>query len=578
MLTFIFSILIILLGSYLFTNMNRILNNKINTSTEQVFNHVEMEISGFFQSIEMSANTISYMQPVQDSVNIRSDSPSYELYNNMSKTLSSALISNHNIKSVILDLNYKVSPFTDMDLVLDGIQGIQVESYKTYYSNLLPFNYTKDPKALYYFAAVHKINNLRNLTSKEYSGNIILILNKSLFDDISSRYAVTENSKLYIINNHNEVIGRRNDDIDYNTENIILNKISKPDGTSFISIDDVKHIYLTRNVGSTGWRIVSLTPYNEYFKELNYITHITFITFFAVMVVMLGCSFLISRNINSPIQSLLQTMKNIKNGNLRTRCNLNLDNEIGELSNHFNAMMDEIHTLTYKIFQNQEKMYELELANKDARFMALQSQINPHFLYNALACIQGLSLHYEIDEITEVTQALANIFRYSIKENNYVTISAEIENINNYISIYRIKSAEKINFIIDIDPEIYCLVVPKLIIQPIVENAINHGLMKKVGGGKLVLQGYLSNNNITFVVSDDGAGMCEEQLTKLNSAISDTLLPSEMKDEKRSIGIVNIKQRLKLCYSSNYSFKIESRLQKGTKVTIQIPVEEVKNI
>jgi len=578
MLTTIFSILIIILGSFLYTNMARILNNKIDASTEQVFNHIEMELLKYIHDVEISANTIAYMQQVQDSISSKNDMDSYELYNSIRLSLNSVLLTNENIASVILDLKGINLAFNDISLNLDGLENIQLNSNNTYFSKLLSYSDVNSSKPLYYFAAVRRVNNVKSLTSTEYPGNIIFILSKSYLDDIASRYGTTKNSKIYIISNNNEVIGRLKDSADEETEKIILNQVPVAGTTSLLDVNGVEHIYQTRSVGDTGWRIASLTPYREYFEELNSSTAIIFILFIVVMLIMLVFSILIASNINSPVQKMLSAMKEIKRGNLKTRCDIELHNELGILSNHFNEMMDEINTLTHKIFGNQQKMYEMELANKDARFMALQSQINPHFLYNALACIQGIALHYEVDDIAKVSQALASIFRYSIKENNYVTISAEIENIKNYVLIYQIKSADDIDLHVDIEPEMYPLTVPKLLLQPIVENALIHGLTKKIGGGTLVIKGFKSQNILHFEFIDNGVGIPQEHLYELNKAIEDTLMPSEMEDNKRSIGIINIKQRLKLCYSGNYSFSVERTQDGGTRVIVEIPYEEDKSI
>lgn len=573
-LTCIYCILTTLLGTYLFTNMNKILNKKIYESTEQVFNHIEVEILKFVHDVETSANTIAYVKALQDYINSSGDTPSSDFYSNVRLSFNSVMLTNKNIESVLLDLKNTDVLFSDINVVLDNVKNIEIESYKTHFSQLLPYSYVSNSTPLRYFAAVHRINNLRNLTSKEYCGNVILLLKKDFFDDISSRYGITKNSKIYIINSDNEVVGGMDNSGSNSSIEQILKQPDSSGSSSIQKINGIKHIYHTRNAGTSGWRIASLTPYKEYFHELNTITTITFIMFFAFMTIVLAFSFLIAVNINHPIQHILVTMKNIGNGNLKTRCEVNLKNELGILSTHFNAMMDEIHTLTHTIFQNQQKLYELELANKDARFLALQSQINPHFLYNALACIQGIALHYEASEITEVTQALASIFRYSIKENNHVTISAEVENIKSYVMIYQIKSAEKINFILDIEPELYCLIVPKLLLQPIVENAIIHGLSRKVGGGTLIVRGHAVEDTIIFEISDDGIGMSKKQLEQLNKVLKDELLPSELKNEKHSIGIINIKQRLNLCFNSHYSFAVESKPFEGTKITIQIPWEK----
>lgn len=564
----LFSSYTIIMQASLFTNTNRILDKKVTASTESVFNYIEMEMLNFFRDIENTCNYIAAIPRVQELLNTTDQLDKYSISKELSIPITNFLISNSSLSNITLTTNSATIVFNDIDVDLESIKNIAINKTDTFYSGLLSSPTSDNNK---FYAAVHQLNRIGGISPNNHLGTIILVLNSKYFDEICSQYGLTENSKTYILNSYNEIIGKPNFSSDPGLEGIIRSMPLKQGSSTKFEYNDTNFISHVRYIGKMDWKVVSVTPYNEYYSELKIMTFVTTAVFILTMVIVIFFAIQIILNITQPIKGLLSTMENVKKGKLNERSPILLNNEIGRLSTHFNEMMEEVYILNKTIFSNQQNLYELKLANKDARLLALQSQINPHFLYNTLACIQGLALHFNIREISTMTKALARILRYSIRENDFVLVSAEIENLENYILICQTRLKDKFDFIVDMDAEIMDYSINKLILQPVAENAVNHGLMKKAGKGRLLLKGYKKEKYICFEISDNGAGMGPEQVVKLNEPIDSTNEQLSVKGKKNGIGIRNVKQRLNLCYNNDYIFQVESTPGLGTKVLIQIP-------
>lgn len=228
-----------------------------------------------------------------------------------------------------------------------------------------------------------------------------------------------------------------------------------------------------------------------------------------------------------------------------------------------------------------EKEYNETIFRKQTELNALQGQINPHFLYNTLDTIRGQALWEGMDSIADMTQALAKCLRYCININNdMVTLAEEFENVQNYIKIQKTRFGEKLQFEIDIDSQmdkdILNYKVPKLTIQPIVENAVYHGLEKKKEKGKVTIKAFATDTRLSINIIDDGLGIPMERLNVLNrdlylGQVSD---PNENSDRKQSIGLFNVNQRIKLYYGDEFGLRIQSIEGKKTNVEIIVPIIE----
>ena len=225
-----------------------------------------------------------------------------------------------------------------------------------------------------------------------------------------------------------------------------------------------------------------------------------------------------------------------------------------------------------------DREYSLEMLKKQAEIKALQNQINPHFLYNTLDCIRGMAIEYGANNIEEMTKALSGMFRYSIsrKGKTKALMEDELANVNNYLRIQQYRFRNKINITEIIDPAAKKCCVPKLLMQPIVENAIFYGLEPKNGERNLNIKAYCTEKKLIIKVEDNGVGMSFDKLRTINDAMSNGV---SIGDNGRGtqLGIVNVNERLRLLYGEEFGLRIFSCPNVGTTIemVLQIIIEEV---
>lgn len=225
-----------------------------------------------------------------------------------------------------------------------------------------------------------------------------------------------------------------------------------------------------------------------------------------------------------------------------------------------------------------DREYSLAMLKKQAEIKALQNQINPHFLYNTLDCIRGMAIEQGADNIEEMTRALSGMFRYSIsrKGKTKALMEEELANVNNYLRIQQYRFRNKINITETIDPAAKKCCVPKLLIQPIVENAVFYGLEPKTGERNLNIEAYCTGKKLIVKVEDNGVGMSFDKLRTINDAMCSGVL---MGDNGRGtqLGIVNVNERLRLLYGEEFGLRIFSCPKVGTTIEMVLPIiiEEV---
>ncbi len=224
-----------------------------------------------------------------------------------------------------------------------------------------------------------------------------------------------------------------------------------------------------------------------------------------------------------------------------------------------------------------KKSVAASIAMKQAEINALRSQINPHFLYNILDSIRGQALCEDMVEIADMTEALANYFRYSISnKDDLVTLESELKNVENYWVIQRYRFEDKISMEIMLEDLKSCtrdISLPNLILQPIVENAVYHGLETKVGTGKVTIRITETPKRLIIIIADDGIGMNEEELSLLKKKLLGQGLPSRNETRRDSgVALINVNERIKLHFGEEYGLQISSAKWIGTEVEITLPV------
>ena len=336
--------------------------------------------------------------------------------------------------------------------------------------------------------------------------------------------------------------------------------------------DEKKYISITRPIEDIDCKIECKMPITVIQDDMvSFVNSLVLTTVVMVMLLVL-IGIIINIVITSPVAEIVKAMRLVGEKNLTQRINMKFDGEIGYISQNINKMLDRIEQMTRRIFSTQERLYEVEILKKQAELSALQSQINPHFLYNTLECIRSIGIAYDVNEVVEISTAMADIFRYSVKGGDFVTVGDEIKTINKYFSIISIRFSGRFTLVTDVDEGIMRYRLPRMVLQPIIENAVYHGLEKKEGDGAISLKGTECNGRIIFIIQDDGVGIVPDELDRLNNFINKES-SEESKDEgKRSVGLLNINARIKMVFGNDYGIKINSPPNTGTKVTVTFPV------
>lgn len=331
--------------------------------------------------------------------------------------------------------------------------------------------------------------------------------------------------------------------------------------------EDGSSYFISKHVSQIGWTFVEIAPVKRLLGQINSAAAPIIIISFLSFTIFLVASFYISRNIAHPIKVLEDSMKRVKRGDFSQKVVLDCGGEIGSLAANFNIMVEEIQNLIHKV-------YETQLKKLDSEFKALQAQINPHFLYNTLESINSLAKIKEEKEISEMVKGLAKMFRYSIKqENEFVTLQDEIEHVKNYILLQALRYEDKFDIRYIIPEHLLKTKVIKLILQPVVENAIYHGIEKTSEKGLIRIEAHSEKNNLIIIVSDNGAGIEKNKLIDLRNQLEmDMNDLSRLDNNNKSIGIFNIHLRLRLYYGQGYGLEIDSVEQEGTTVKLKLPL------
>lgn len=314
--------------------------------------------------------------------------------------------------------------------------------------------------------------------------------------------------------------------------------------------------------GVTGWETFSVIAKDNIFTQtkelLQLIKAFVVLCTFGVSMIIMAISYTMTK----PLQQLSEAMQRMQSGDFSQQINTERRDEIGRLIHSFNYMAKKINTLINEVYQE-------KIAQKNAEIKALQSQINPHFLYNTLDSINWMAIDRGAYDVSDIIIALGDLMKYSVDQHNsMVRLEQEMRYVLSYLRIQKNRLEEKLRYEIEIPVALMTCLVPKLMLQPIVENAITHGIEPMKQGGLIRIEGRESNGIIYLEVSDNGKGMDRETLNRIMHHI-------DHDDEGfTNIGVKNVHKRIQLHYGDEYGLDIESAPGKGTKIVIRIPHRE----
>lgn len=587
-LSFYFSLVILLpiitisiLGNLLYKN----------SITKQQDENIKQMVS------QISNNIDFYIKDTENIINYLSEDPRILKFLNDS-TVTSAVntnVSKLDSKEVSKDISEQVSKaiysFTTFH---PEIAGIAIVNQNDIFISDVMGRISRDPmtnekwylEASKYPTTMHLFSkpvgrNINNIF--QYSADEVVSMSKAIIDKKTGKCigvilidmkldiikSVIENVKpaetgfVYIVDSTgeivyspvNEIVYRiKGDWVENSSEKILIKRI-----------EDSDYEIIHKNSIYTGWRTVEVFPLNESLKVINSLAYYSIIIAIITLIIAEILAIFFTSTIVKPISKLKKLMKKTEEGNFDVVFNSKYNDEIGELGNAFNNMVKEIKNLINLVQIEGKKKRKAEIS-------ILHAQIKPHFMYNTLDTIQWMAQEHGAQDIVDIVGNLSNLLRIGLSAGEeIIKISQEIKHVESYLLIQKIRYEDKLNYEINIKEEILDFSVIKLILQPLVENAIYHGIKEKRGKGYIKINGEIQNERIYFTIEDNGIGIKSEKLKEINEMLKGKITSSSVV----GYGIFNVNEKIKLTYGEGFGLEYHSIYGEGTTVVLWHPI--IKN-
>lgn len=416
----------------------------------------------------------------------------------------------------------------------------------------------------YQYAWVISLSRSVELTNVGHTrrGVLLVDMNYSAIEQVFDKANEQNSGYVYLMDRNGEIIYHPKQKAIYSGMMKENNRMaaSYEDGTHVENFMGEERAVVVKTIGYTGWKIVNVTPTSELFRNTIHIGFFMVMICTVTIFLILFGNIFISDRVTEPLRNLEDSIRYLEEGHLEEEhIYIGGSHEIRHLGQTITLMVKRMKDLMDKMVQEQEDKRKSELD-------ALQSQINPHFLYNTLDSVVWMVECEQYREAISMVKALAKLFRISLsKGNSIITIEDELTHAQNYMSIQQMRYRNKFCVKIDVEPAIRDCITIKLIVQPILENAIYHGMEFMDGEGEITVHGYEKDGDIYIEVSDNGMGIPEETIESL---LTDK---SRARGKGSGIGLWNVNQRIALYFKGDYGLSIKSELDEGTTVTIHLP-------
>ena len=552
-----------IINLFYFDKINTFTQGKIKTYNTELVKQIGDKLDYLFTQIEIKEKQL---------ISISVSSSLFADYFNKSKM--EKIYFTRQIEDLLKAINHDTADKSDIYLI-DFEDNIYSTNYAFDKKVLMESDFLKEIRKLSFadmiipahFAQYHAANrangrnvrvisfvrNILNITDNKSIETIIIDLNYDEIQKIAKSVNIGEGGNVIITDSNNKVVYCKN-------EKFLDKDISE------IEPDKSGSLTITHTLLSTGWKIIGIIPTRDSFMQVKELESMSFFIIIITIVFSLFISYFITKGIVRPISRIMRIMKKIGEGEFNVTISPVNYRELQVLSKGFGIMTTKIENLMKNII-------EKETEKTTAQMLALQSQINPHFLNNTLATIRGIALSKNEMSIVDICKSMARLFKYSIsKGQETVSLREEIENIRDYINIQKYRYPDRFEVIFDISEEIYELKVIRLILQPLVENAFFHGIELKKEEGQIKISACKIEGDIIISVADNGLGMTDEQLDYLRMMLESSEWMNDGRQKtSKGIGVLNVNSRIKLYYGDGYGLDVESHYCEGTVFRIRIP-------
>lgn len=566
---------LILVGYLSYRNSEDIIKVRSTEYSRDILNMIQLRLNDYINNLTIISQDLLYENKIyeilKDEKKNTDPLSSFQYENEISSLLKKVILSRTEIQSICL--------ITDKTFYNEDNNSKNVSLRKILpYKQILEYARLGQGKPVWYVDSdKRKVKNIylaRIVSDRDNykeSALLVMLVKKEFLDTVYQ--GLTGNlENIAILSENNEQIASRDAENVNNFSDELLDslkgekgeKIDKKTGT-FISYISLK---------SPKWKVVAYVSLNELYKDA-YALRRNIIVLSVISVVILSMlSALIAVDFLNPIKRLVKGMKKVQMGESNVYVQDDREDELGFLNKTFNEMSGEIHHLVNWVYREQ-------LTRKEAELKALQSQINPHFLFNTLESINWMAQLNNIPEISNTVSDLSDLMEASIgRDDRLITIEEEFTYADKYISLLKRRFEDRIELVKNVQDGVLGVKIPRLLIQPLIENAVYHGIEKSRGKGIITLNASRRVETICIEVIDNGAGMDGDDLEQLNDRLSmdnDAYFKRLSEKKNKSIGIENVNRRIKLFYGENYGLKIESETGRYTKAIVTVPDDKTRS-
>jgi len=562
---------LILIGFLSYKNSESILKDNAADYSRDILHMISLRLDDYVSNLTQISQDLLYEEKIYEAIkssrDIKDPIKQYEYENSVNSHLKMVVISRPEIRSLSIYTNDGRIYYQDDNTIDAGSRDII--PYEKMFEKAREL---KGKPCLYVVSDDRKVKDIymiRQINDRDRFfelGIMVMHVKKEVLDQVYQ--GLTGNLRnILILTPDMELVASR----DYNDLTLLSDMLYKNiESDVGESIDTKSGLFVSHiTQESTGWKIVAYQTLDVLYEDANSLKNKIIMLCIVVVIVLTVLTMFIAVDIVQPINKLVNGMKKVQAGESNVQLQVDREDELGFLHKAFNEMSSEIHHLVNWVYREQ-------LTRKEAELKALQSQINPHFLFNTLEAINWMAQLNNVPEISSTVSDLSDLMEASIgRDDRLITIEEEFTYADKYISLQKRRFGDKIELIKDIDPDVNSIKIPRLLIQPLIENAVYHGIERNRGKGIITLKAYKKDGYVSVEVIDNGAGMDPDELEALNARLSvdnDTYFKT-LGSKRRSIGIENVNRRIKLFYGEKYGLHIESEVGSYTKVTITIPCD-----
>lgn len=516
-------------------------------------------IQQYFDSIEDVTNSFAYNAPVQHFLKETDTVKRLNLFPDVQTGFAGLSMSQRDV------LGFAIYDKDGYFIVANGLNYqsiIQADSINIKKSISYSIFHSSNPyigvTVPYYTMTIPVLNSNSMIISSNQIGAIVFTMNQSFIKNQIDAGNALKGCKMMLMDKNGTAIAGFSENVPTGA--------ARPNGQAFIMLESV--------FPNNGWRLVTYLEKGVIADNMEPLLLMVIVTSIIIITLFISFIVLLSRQLLYPINHISHFMREVS----RSKAENSLEavsqyhlpdkwnyDELSSMTNAMNGMLQSLSEKTQALLNKEKQYYEAVLSRNRMEVLAYRNQINPHFLYNTFECIKGIAFSRNAPEIVEISQALSQMFRYAVKGNNFVTLKEELNHMQEYALIIRYRFMGRITIHIDSPYKANSFYVPRLILQPIVENAVFHGLEKQMGPGSIEVTVSLEENSLRLRVEDNGIGMDARKLAQVTASL-------ETLDSDNGIGLSNIAHRLKLLYTNNNEIRISSSEGTGTRVELILPV------